>query len=590
MDSSSFHSVPISGSSPPAPGDQRKRAVTDPAIVLNQDVPRPIPLDSELSPFWDSGDSYPTVVFTEIQKQVEEQKGFRLDVISTVSARGDGGGGFTEPNTTDTKSPQTLDDSEYLHNTNELKAAEEILFGSILPHNHLARNGSLFKETITSAKTEPPPHRPNLPISPHKKFFQIKRPLTACNIVLILAVSVLILFFVPTTVYLATGKENKIISYFQSGNRTDLLLRLNEDYGLKLVQSQSQISVVQSPEVPSHFNGSEESIQESKKKRISNNSQKPGAHLGGMNTFAGISLNFKHDTEIKQLMEQATLYGPIFYGMAYSPMNGMEPECGFTARDAQLDMALLSTVTTRVRNYGMQCKQSRFILDAIESLGLNMTLSMGVWIGSDEEINNQQMNEMKYVLLHYPRKLFENVFIGNEVLFRRDQTTTGLSNYIKEAKSFANNIGYADLKFGTSEIGSLVNEELLRTCDIIGTNVHPFFGGDIVENGSEWTFNFIKHQIEPHNKFGTEIVITEVGWPFKGGSFKSSVASTRNFEYFLHDWCCKAYDNNYGWYYFEAFDEEWKRVFYEGNNRWETEWGVFNADRSMKIKSLSPHC
>jgi exo-beta-1,3-glucanase (GH17 family) len=53
---------------------------------------------------------------------------------------------------------------------------------------------------------------------------------------------------------------------------------------------------------------------------------------------------------------------------------------------------------------------------------------------------------------------------------------------------------------------------------------------------------------------------------------------------------CDAHQSNYGWFYFEAFDEPWKSIFYEGDNRWETEWGIFNRDRTIKRGIAFPRC
>lgn len=281
-----------------------------------------------------------------------------------------------------------------------------------------------------------------------------------------------------------------------------------------------------------------------------------------------------------------------FHGISYSPQECLEPKCGSKLEDVKVDIAILSKVTNKVRNYGMQCNQSDYILDAIKSMNLNMTLMMGVWISSNDTVNNIQLELARKILTKYPRKYFDSILIGNEVLFREDKKTHELTNYIKQMKMFLKQIGYIDLPVGTSEIGSLVSEDLLKECDIIGANIHPFFGGVNVSKAVKWSFDFIKYQIEPLNKQQkTKIVITEIGWPFKGGKFHEAVANSTNFQYFIDSWVCKANSQNkYDWYYFEAFDEPWKKVFYEKNNTWETEWGIFTSDRKLKSNIRLPQC
>ncbi|ODV81733.1 glycoside hydrolase family 17 protein [Suhomyces tanzawaensis NRRL Y-17324] len=272
----------------------------------------------------------------------------------------------------------------------------------------------------------------------------------------------------------------------------------------------------------------------------------------------------------------------LFYGLAYSPRNAMEPNCGLTREETLLDIAKISRVTTRVRNYGMQCNQTEFILDAIQTLNLNMTLAMGVWIGSNWTVNNLQLLMMNKLLKRYPEKMFESVFIGNEVLFREDILSNELILTINTTRKYLHSLGYT-IPVGTSDLGSLISADLIQACDIIGANIHPFFGGGHVDNAVDWALNFLKYQLEPMNLGNTKIAITEVGWPTSGGNHQSAVANLDNFRRFVGDFICKSKNIQNPYYFFEAFDEPWKKIFYEQSNKWETEWGIFHTSRKNKI-------
>lgn len=313
------------------------------------------------------------------------------------------------------------------------------------------------------------------------------------------------------------------------------------------------------------------------------------------NNFEGLPEQFKSDEAIRKLMVEDVFRedgGPIFYGVNYSPLGALEPQCESRYRDIQLDVARLSKVTKRIKNYGMHCNQSEYILKAIQQLNLNMTLAMGVWITNDPQVNEEQMIEMGRVLRKYPRHLFELIYIGNEVLFRKDQTEVALIDYIKRAQEFVRQLGsdFASIPVGTTEIGSLISAQLARACDVVGANVHPFFGGEVAEMGADWTFDFVHTQLEPRLSGLTKIVISEVGWPYSGGKHHRSEATPANFQAFMDKFVCDAHQSNYGWFYFEAFDEPWKSIFYEGDNRWETEWGIFNRDRTIKRGIAFPRC
>ncbi|KAL6451856.1 btgC Probable glucan endo-1 [Candida maltosa Xu316] len=308
------------------------------------------------------------------------------------------------------------------------------------------------------------------------------------------------------------------------------------------------------------------------------------------NSVDGLTDELKQDIEVVALMNAVSNF--MFHGIAYSPNNAMEPACGFTKRDAMLDLAKLSTVTTRIRNYGMQCDQSELILDAIEYMNLNMTLAMGVWIGTNDTVNKEQMDLMKKVVSKYPEpsRLINSIYIGNEVLFREDKTRAELLDYIQDAKDFLRVMHIDDIPVGTSEIGSLVDSDLLSSCDVVGANIHPFFAGVPVEYAAAWTLEFLNLQVQPYNERDTQIVLSEVGWPSGGGTFGEAVASFANLQYFVGDFLCTLRDMPVEYYYFEGFDEPWKEIFWEGNQRWETQWGIFHSDRSSKFNLQNIGC
>ncbi|RCK59157.1 putative glucan endo-1,3-beta-glucosidase btgC [Candida viswanathii] len=308
------------------------------------------------------------------------------------------------------------------------------------------------------------------------------------------------------------------------------------------------------------------------------------------NSIAGLADELKEDTEVVAMMNVVS--NVLYHGIAYSPSNAMEPLCGFNKRDAMLDLAKLSTITTRLRNYGMQCDQSELILDAIEYMNLNMSLAMGVWIGSNDSVNKEQMDLMKRVVSKYddPLRLINSIYIGNEVLFREDKTREELIAYIQDAKDFLKLSGIDDIPVGTSEIGSLIDPKLLDACDVVGANIHPFFAGVPVEYATAWTIEFLNLQVQAYNEKNTPIVLTEVGWPSGGGNFGQSVASLANLQYFVSDFLCTFRDLPIEYYYFEAFDEPWKSIFWEDNQQWETQWGIFNADRLSKFSLQNIGC
>ncbi|KAI3405584.2 btgC [Candida oxycetoniae] len=385
--------------------------------------------------------------------------------------------------------------------------------------------------------------------TPRRKCFDLcsRKSFIITIVTLIMVVVLLLGSSVPVMYILSKGTQESVDKYFQDPKHKSFL---NELYHKYIVQKNAKESV---------FGASTNSVE-------------------------GLSAETKGDTEVVELM--SVVSNVLFNGIAYSPMNAMEPFCGFSRRDAMLDLAKLSTVTTKIRTYGMQCKQVELILDAIDHMNLNMTVAMGVWIGPNNTVNKQQMDMMKKVIAAHPdpSRVINSIYIGNEVLFREDKSKEELIAYIRDAKSFLELMHVSNIPVGTSEIGSLIDSKLLEACDIIGANIHPFFGGVSVEEATSWTLQFLDYQIQPYNeKFATPIVITEIGWPSGGGRYKQAIANVDNVKYFIRDFLCTLRETAIDYYFFEGFDEPWKEIFWEANQKWETQWGIFNKDRSNKF-------
>lgn len=310
------------------------------------------------------------------------------------------------------------------------------------------------------------------------------------------------------------------------------------------------------------------------------------------NSFENINPVLKQDAEIMEMMTTDDLKF-MFAGIAYAPNGVMEPDCGANLRDVMLDIARMSKVTGSVKTYGTQCNQAGLILQAIEQLQVNFTLSLGVWIGADEATNQIQLQELRHLVQSYPRKYFKSIFIGNEVIYRNEKTIPELLEYIRDTKEFLQKLNITDLPVGTSEIGSMITKEMFVDCDFVGANIHPFFGGIDAQFGTRWVLDYYHNQLLPLTdaQNTSQLIISEVGWPYQGGEFIRSVAGSWEYQQFLNDWLCTTPANILNeCFFFEAFDEPWKKIWWDENRTWETEWGFFTSDRKMKKHIYIPDC
>lgn len=280
-----------------------------------------------------------------------------------------------------------------------------------------------------------------------------------------------------------------------------------------------------------------------------------------------------------------------FSGIVYAPREANEPDCGFSKEDALCDIALLSTLTTRLRLYGTQCKLVEHTLYAIKTLGVNMTVAMGIWLSNQPSVNEKQIHAAESILLSADSKYIDSIFVGNEVLLRDDMSSASLVRYIQSLRNMTAAMSLS-IPVGTADIPSALTNEVIMACDVVGLNLQPFLAGIPSSDAAVWVSNELSKFSERASNTSTQILITEVGWPYNGGKFKDAIASPSDFQEFMTTWLkYRSHRIDAVWYYFEAFNEPWKQVYDKSCGSWEKEWGIFDHSRRLKlgIEIPTPH-
>ncbi|KAL6929528.1 hypothetical protein ACO0SA_000931 [Hanseniaspora valbyensis] len=390
---------------------------------------------------------------------------------------------------------------------------------------------------------------------------------------------------VPIIIIFMRGSESSTISYFEHAspktrNKTiDIILtRFFNNYSLNSLNDKRK-EKLQNKKIHD-----ETPIKPNKKKT-------PQKTINDLDSvLKNIPKEYTNDTQVIQMMTRNDLK-QSFYGINYTPKNVIHPSCGIITKNVILDLLMLSKVTTNIKTSGVQCGQLRIILDIIQRFHLNLKVSAGVLITKDHQFNLQQIKEIKYIIDHYSMSNINSIFIGNDVLYRKEQDEDVLIDYIKEVKTYIQ-LKNLDIPVGTAELGNYVTENIFKHSDIIGVNIYPFFTGQIVQTSTNWVYDFKKYQIDPlSSKYpGKQVVIGEIGWPYSGGNHKKSVAGQKHVQKFMSDFVCYSRNQTVGYYFFEAFDEPWKKIYYKNNNKWQTEWGLFTTDRNLKPGLSLPSC
>jgi exo-beta-1,3-glucanase (GH17 family)/cellulose synthase/poly-beta-1,6-N-acetylglucosamine synthase-like glycosyltransferase len=235
------------------------------------------------------------------------------------------------------------------------------------------------------------------------------------------------------------------------------------------------------------------------------------------------------------------------------------------------DMQQLSQVTTHIRTYTVDGGMDK-VPEIARRYG--MTVSLGIWIDSDLDANEKQIElGIKTALAN--RRTIDRIFVGNEVLERGDLSSDQLNAYIKRVRDALPN----RIKVTTAEPWStwMLAPELGKYVDIISVHLLPYWEGVPVSTSlhslENW-FNLVQKEFP--NK---PVIIGEVGWPSEGRTRRAAEPSLANEAYFDRAFVQFALDKGYDYYLIEAYDQPWKAS--EGVVG--SYWGLIDADGNPKF-------
>ena len=197
---------------------------------------------------------------------------------------------------------------------------------------------------------------------------------------------------------------------------------------------------------------------------------------------------------------------------------------------------------------------------------------VGAWLGEDLQKNEEEIE----ALIELGNQGFIDIAaVGNEVLYRDELSIAQLVSYINRVKAALPQVqvGYVDAYYKFSKY-----PELVEACDVILSNCYPFWEGCPID----YSIHHMKkmyHQAQGVSQ-GKKVIITETGWPNKGGSEGGANPSDANaMKYFINtqEWSA---NDNIDIFYFSSFDESWK-VGAEGDVG--AYWGLWDKDEQFKF-------
>ncbi|TLZ30380.1 MAG: glycosyltransferase [Gammaproteobacteria bacterium] len=264
-------------------------------------------------------------------------------------------------------------------------------------------------------------------------------------------------------------------------------------------------------------------------------------------------------------------------GFAFSPFRASEDPTHFempTDTEIDADLQLLEGQVNAVRTYSVGGTLSD-VPELADRHGLNVAL--GAWLDADRDKNEKQLRTV--IDLANTHQNVVRVIIGNEVLFRGDLKIEELARYLDRARA---SIGQP---VGTAETWHtwLAYPELAQHVDFIGVHLLPYWEGVAVDRAVDYSFSQLRRlqKAFPHKP----IVIAEIGWPSRGRTRESAVASDANEALFLRRFLQRAEQEQIVYYVMEAFDQPWK-AYLEGAVG--SYWGVYDVNRHPKFAFTAP--
>jgi exo-beta-1,3-glucanase (GH17 family)/cellulose synthase/poly-beta-1,6-N-acetylglucosamine synthase-like glycosyltransferase len=260
-------------------------------------------------------------------------------------------------------------------------------------------------------------------------------------------------------------------------------------------------------------------------------------------------------------------------GFAFSPFRiNEDPTHKEMPTDGEIDqdLTLLEGKTLAVRTYSTYGTLAD-VPQLAERHGINVTV--GAWIDNHLDTNETELdNAIELARTHIN---VVRVMIGNEVVLQGYIPIEQLEKYLDKARDA---IGQP---VGTAEPWHvwLAHPELAEHVDFIGVHLLPYWEGVSVETAVDYSFAQFRRLQKAFP--GKPIVVAEVGWPSRGRTRESAVASDANEALFLRRFLKRAEKEQIVYYLMEAFDQPWK-AYQEGAVG--SYWGVYDVNRNPKFE------
>ncbi len=261
--------------------------------------------------------------------------------------------------------------------------------------------------------------------------------------------------------------------------------------------------------------------------------------------------------------------------ISYAPFASFNPGEGgkTTPEQIRADLKKFAPLTRSIRLYsstgGLQ-----LVPGIARELGLNVTV--GAWIDKHEDRNQREIASAIQLARRFSN--VKSVMVGNETIFRGEQSVDNLIKMIQHVKRSTN------VPVSTGEIWHvwIAHPELVSQVDYIAAHVLPYWEG--FSEGQAVDQAVLIYDKLRQAYPGKRIVIAEFGWPSAGYNLKDAEPGRIEQAAVLRDFVSRARAYGIDYNIVEAIDRPGK-IFEGGVGPY---WGLFDTSREPKFNWTGP--
>ena len=268
--------------------------------------------------------------------------------------------------------------------------------------------------------------------------------------------------------------------------------------------------------------------------------------------------------------QEAPDFKGILRSVSYSPLDGnARPDAG----KIRADLKRLAPLTRAIRLYS-STEGAELVPPIAAEFGLKVTV--GAWIDKNYDRNEREIQAAISLAKHNSNVI--GVVVGDETIFRGEQTVDDLIELIKRVKKSVN------VPVTTGEIWNIWrdNPKLTSAVDFIAAHVLPYWENATDKQAVDQAF--LTYRLLRDQFVGKRVVIAEFGWP-SGGHYRGNANPGRLEQAsVLRNFVIRAEAIGMEYNIVEAIDQPWKS--FEGSVG--PYWGILNAAREPKFAWTGP--